>query len=349
TYMKWGLRIQNALGIFKLLILLGMALSGLAVLLGIPGFQLENPPNNFEWGTMWKGSLSGGVNAFVTGLYSVIWSFIGYSNANHALSEVKDPVRTIKRAAPLAMLLITVIYLLVNIAYYAVVSREEILGSGRIAAALFFGKLWGPHAERILSGIIACSILGNALAVLFTHGRVIQELGREGIPPFSSFFGSSQPFGTPLAGLFTQWIVNSTLVIFVPTGDAYHFMLNTSTYPISLINMFVSGGLILLKSFGDKYNWNPPFRAWKSITIFFFLSNVFLVLVPLVPPAKDFKPYENLPYWLHVLVACSISLVGVTYWFVRFRWLPRKGGYSIVRRRVVDGHGISRTVVKAVR
>ena len=31
------------------------------------------PPRNLEWGTMWTGSASGGANAFVTGLYNVIW------------------------------------------------------------------------------------------------------------------------------------------------------------------------------------------------------------------------------------------------------------------------------------
>lgn len=60
-----------------------------------------------------------------------------------------NPVRTLKRAAPLAMLLVTFVYLLVNIAYYAVVSKEEMLGSGRIVAALFFGKMWGIGAERV--------------------------------------------------------------------------------------------------------------------------------------------------------------------------------------------------------
>lgn len=54
-----------------------------------------------------------------------------------------------KIAAPLAMLSISIIYFLVNIAYFAVVSKEEILGSGRIAAALFFGRLWGPQTERV--------------------------------------------------------------------------------------------------------------------------------------------------------------------------------------------------------
>lgn len=75
--------------------------------------------------------------------------FIGYSNANYALAEVHDPVRTIKRAAPLAMISVTLVYMLVNVAYFAVVDKEEILDSGRIVAALYFGKLWGVNAERV--------------------------------------------------------------------------------------------------------------------------------------------------------------------------------------------------------
>ena len=58
-------------------------------------------------------------------------------------------MRTIKRAAPLAMSLVTLVYMLVNIAYLAVVDKEEIVGSGRIVAALYVGKLWGVNAERV--------------------------------------------------------------------------------------------------------------------------------------------------------------------------------------------------------
>lgn len=61
-------------------------------------------------------------------------SFVGYSNANYALSEVKDPIRTIKRAAPVAMLGVSTVYILINIAYFAVVSKNDILNSRRIIA-----------------------------------------------------------------------------------------------------------------------------------------------------------------------------------------------------------------------
>lgn len=59
-----------------------------------------------------------------------------------------------KLAAPLAVLSVAIAYMLANVAYFAVVPKAEILGSGRIVAALFFGKLWGVGAERVgpLSG-----------------------------------------------------------------------------------------------------------------------------------------------------------------------------------------------------
>ena len=69
-------------------------------------------------------------------------SFIGYSNANYALSEVRDPVRTIKRAAPLAMLSVSAIYLFINVAYFAVVSKDDILGSRRIVAFVICIQSW---------------------------------------------------------------------------------------------------------------------------------------------------------------------------------------------------------------
>jgi amino acid transporter len=73
--------------------------------------------------------------------------------------------------------------------------------------------------------MIALSTWGNNLASLFTHGRLIQELGREGILPWSSFFASDWPFRTPMAGMFVQWAVSSAYILLPPPGDAYLFFL----------------------------------------------------------------------------------------------------------------------------
>ncbi|KAJ7053658.1 APC amino acid permease [Mycena amicta] len=349
TLPTLGLRLQNTLGIFKLLILFGISLLGVLSLFGIlptqPGYPV---PNNFSsWHAFWDGTGSGGANGAVTALYSVIWSFIGYANANYALSEVKDPVRTIKRAAPLAMGAVSVVYMFVNVAYFAVVSKEDVLGSRRIVAALFFRNLFGPATERALSIFIALSTLGNLLAGQFTQGRVIQELGREGILPYSAFFASNKPFNAPLAGLLTQYLVSCLFVLGPPPGDAYLFMISTSSYSLALINTLVSFGLLLLhtniRPF-KAYAWSPPFVAPRTVAVFFFLSNVFLLVVPLVPPPAGKRVYEGLPYFLHAAVSLLISLLGLAYWAIWVLWLPRRGGYALVREWVMQDDGVSRWV-----
>ncbi|OAX41008.1 amino acid transporter [Rhizopogon vinicolor AM-OR11-026] len=351
AFLNYGLKLQNALGFFKLFVLLVIAISGLFSLAGVPGFTVRagyDIPHNYRWSSLWEGS-DIGLNAFVTGMYNVIWSFIGYSNANYALSEVRDPIRTIKRAAPFAMLLVTLAYLAVNVAYFGVVSKQDMLGGGTMAAALFFRNIFGPATERMLSAIIALSTLGNLLSILFAQGRVVQELGRDGVLPFSSFFASSKPFDAPLAGLFTQWLVSAIIMVAAPPGDAYLFMINLTSYPLAIFNLLISGGLLLLYTPAFKaYDWRPPFQAWKSVIVFFFLSNVFLAIVPMIPPSPGFDVYEHLPYWSHVVIALSIGLIGIAYWFVFFDWIPRKRGYRIVEETVLQDDGVSRSVLRKI-
>ncbi|KAI5995149.1 APC amino acid permease [Pisolithus albus] len=346
-----GVTLQDTLGMFKLVVLLLISASGLFSLVGIPGFavgETYSQPHNFEWTTFWEGS-NMNANAFTNGVYLVIWSFIGYSNANYALSEVRNPVQTIKRAGPLAMLLVTIVYVLVNIAYYAVVSKGDILESGTIAAALFFRNLFGPATERVLSVVIGLSILGNILAVLFSQGRVNQELGREGILPCSQLLASNGPFDAPFFGLFIQSLVSILTVLLTPAGDAYAFVVNFTSYPLALFNLLISGGLLLLYTHPYKsYNWNPPYRAPKYVVTFFFLSNVFLVVVPIIPPSNGFEIYEHLPYYSHVVMSLAVGLAGVLYWFVCFDYLPRKSGYRLQQDTITEANGRARQVIRRI-
>lgn len=350
-FMKWGVRMQDWVGIFKVFVLLAIILSGVFHLLGVPGFGLEDgveAPHNLEWNTMWEDTTKD-VNSLVTGMFNVAWAYIGYHNANYVLSEVKNPIRTIKIAAPVAVLFVAMVYLSVNIAYFAVVSKDDILGSRQIVAALFFRNLFGARIEKTLSIIIALSTLGNISVTLFAYGRVIQELGREAILPWSPFFASNKPFGTPLAGLTTTALVSSAIMIAAPPGDAYLLMLSMSAYPLAIFNTLVSAGLMLLSTrWYRSYNWRPPFRAYKPIVVWFFFANLFLITAPFVPPAPGFKQYEHLPYWSHAVVAVSISLIGICYWLVRFNWLPRKGGYMLRRQWIKTEDGSSRATFRKV-
>lgn len=96
----------------------------------------------------------------------VIWSYIGFSNVNYALAEVKNPQRTVRIAGPLAIGVVAILYLLANVAYFAGATKDEITSSGRLVAALLFRNVYGPKAERALSVFVALSALGNVLSVV---------------------------------------------------------------------------------------------------------------------------------------------------------------------------------------
>ncbi|KAL2434854.1 High-affinity methionine permease [Exophiala dermatitidis] len=337
--LKWGLRLQNLLGFIKLIIVLLIVVSGWAALGG--ALKIDKP-HNFD--NAFAGT-TGSAYGVVTALYNVIWSYIGYSNANYALSETRNPVRTIKVAAPAALIAVAVLYMLVNIAYFAAVPKDEIVSSGRILAASFFRNVFGNSAERALSVFVALSAFGNVLSVIFSQGRLVQELGREGILPFSRFWASNKPFNAPLAGLFEHWLVSVIIMLAPPPGDAYNFILNVISYPLSIVNAFVAAGLLFLYIKPNKFGWSPPFRATWPVVVLFLLSNVYLAAAPFVPPEHGQNVYNDLPYYLHCVVGIGIIAAGGLYWLVWAVILPRIGRYELVREtRVSELDGWERSV-----
>ncbi|KAJ5980321.1 Amino acid/polyamine transporter I [Penicillium waksmanii] len=338
--LKWGIRLTNFLGAIKLIVMLFIVVSGWVALAGHTKIEA---PHNFR--NAFEGTKGGGYS-IVMALYNVIWSFIGYSNANYVLSETKNPVRTLKIAAPVAIISVGILYMFVNIAYFAAVPKQEMLDSGTLVAAAFFKNMFGKQAEKAMSVLVALSAFGNVLSVIFSQGRIVQELGREGALPFSKIWASNWPLNSPAAGLFEHWVVSAIIMLAPPPGDAYNFLLNLISYPLSIINVFVGAGLVYIYLTREKNfpNWSPGIRATLPVAIFFTLSNVYLVIAPYIPPSDGQSVYEDLPYFLHCVVALGVFASGAVYYLVWAVLLPRWGGYILVKETVVDADGWSRSV-----
>lgn len=97
------------LGIIKLLVIFLIAVMGFVAL---AGHMKIDKPHNFS------GAFDDVTNspyAIVAALYNVIWSYLGYNNANYAMSEMRKPVRTLKIAGPLALGLVAIMYIFCNV------------------------------------------------------------------------------------------------------------------------------------------------------------------------------------------------------------------------------------------
>lgn len=339
--VKAGLFLANALGVFKVLIIIFISITGWVALGGGIKNKDFHLPHNFH--DAFKGTTPTGFG-IVNALYNVIWSYVGYSNANYALGEIKNPIKVLRVAAPTALVIISILYMLVNIAYYAVVPAEEIRNSGRIVVASFFRYAFGEKAEKAASVFVALSTLGNVLSVIFSQGRIVQQLGREGSLPFSRFFATLKPFNSPFVGLFEHWVICIITMLAPPPGDAYNFVLNLVSYPLNVVNTCVALGLLWVKWNAHKghQSWNPPIRAPWSVVAFFFVASLYLIAAPYIPPSDGQSVYKSLPYWIHPVVTWGIFAVGAAYWLVWTVILPKWGKYTLVSKEVMGDDGFWR-------
>lgn len=170
-FLKTGILIQNSLGWVKILVVIIMLFASLLAFLraGVPGSAAT--VNFVSWEEIWRDSIWRW-GAVSTAIFKVSYSYAGYDNVNNVMNEVKNPIRTLKTAAPAALLTICIFYLLLNLAYFSVLPVDEVRSSGELIAGLFFQKLFGQGpAQTILPILIALSAFGNVMVVTFALVR----------------------------------------------------------------------------------------------------------------------------------------------------------------------------------
>ncbi len=77
--------------------------------------KVHNPHLNFE------DSFSGPVSPYgvTNALYKIIFSYAGFENAFNVVNEVRNPIKQIRRNGFIALFIVTILYILANIAYFA--------------------------------------------------------------------------------------------------------------------------------------------------------------------------------------------------------------------------------------
>ena len=115
--------VQDIFTAAKVLALVTIIIAGLTWL----GFghtsNLSNPMSNTDWSP----------SRLSLAFYSGLFSYAGWNYLNFVTEELKDPNKNLPRAIYISMPLVTVTYLLANVAYFSVLNTSEILASNAVA------------------------------------------------------------------------------------------------------------------------------------------------------------------------------------------------------------------------
>ncbi|KAK0102081.1 hypothetical protein ONS96_006045 [Cadophora gregata f. sp. sojae] len=325
---KWSLRFSNYVGVVKVGILIFISITGFVVL-GGGVTSIPDPGANFR--NAFEGT-TGDASGVVRALVRVNYAYEGYANAFNVVNEIKNPIRTIKWAGPLSLFIVAVLYVFVNIAYFAAVPKEGIIGSQTAAAAIFFEAVFGSgNAGRGLSFLILVSSFGNLVSNLIGAGRIIRECGRQGVLPYPAFWASTQPFGTPLGPYLLKYVLTLLMIVAPPFGDAFDFVVDLKSYPDAVFVLVMAVGLYIIRRNRKRINAEAPeFRAWDVVVIFWILIQVLLLVMPWVPPAGGiYAGSVSFFYATYCFTGLGILAACALYYWVWVHFLPKRGGYAI--------------------
>ncbi|KAJ5953026.1 Amino acid/polyamine transporter I [Penicillium vulpinum] len=326
-HTRWSLRLANAIGMVKLVTLIFIAISGLVVLGGHTA--VKDPKANFR--SAFDGTNAATAYGATNALTKVWFSYAGYENAFNVVNEVRNPTKTLKWSAPLSLGLTAVLYILANIAYFSAASKEEILESKVVAAGVFFEKVFGTGgAASALNFLICMSAFGNLLAVLIGQSRMLRECGRQGVLPFTSFWTSTRPFGTPLGPYFVKWSLTVVMILAPPAGDAFSFVVDLGVYAASFFGSILTIGLVITRIRRARLNLPAPeYKAWNITVAFAILSNLYMVVMPWYPPSTGANG-GDVSFWYATYCAVALGIIGVcgVYYYVWIKLLPRIQGFK---------------------
>jgi APA family basic amino acid/polyamine antiporter len=161
--------------------------------------------------------------ALGSGLLATMFAYDGWIHVGTMAGELKNPKKDLPRAIFLGLGLVTVVYLLISLAFLYVAPLSTVANNLNISSQVAH-VVFGPLGGKIITIGIMVSVYGALNGFVMTGIRVPYVMGYLGYLPFSRGFRSLNRGGVPWLGGCLQFIV-ALLMILSGTFDTITNML----------------------------------------------------------------------------------------------------------------------------
>ncbi|KAJ9104097.1 hypothetical protein QFC20_004675 [Naganishia adeliensis] len=160
------------------------------------------------------------ISSYAIALYSGLWAFDGYDQANYVAGQLKNPTKDIPRVIHFSMFTVLSLFLATNVAYFLVLPLPIVAQSNTVA--LDFGtKVFGKTGAVIFSVVVAVSCFGALNGSFFTTARLIQSSAKEAFLP--KVFTRLSSRNTPDNALALQTLLTLCFIVF---GGGFRGLVN---------------------------------------------------------------------------------------------------------------------------
>ena len=285
--VELGAKVQDALTILKVLLVSGLVVAGF--LWGEGSFSNIKYTQSLAFDFAdWK--------SIGLSLMFVMFAYSGWNSATYIGSEIKNPKKVIPRSLLISTVIVTLLYLLLNMFFVYAIPMGQMAGEpeiGGVAAGYAFGSV----AETVISLLISFALFSSLSAFIILGPRVYYSMSRDGY--FFRFVSKVHPrFKVPQNALLLQSIIAIVLVL----SGTFEQILAYMGFSLGIFPILAVLGVFKLR-IRQKSTMKMP--GYPFVHAFFILMNLAILVL-----AYFERPWES-----NIAILTALSGIPVFYWF----------------------------------
>ncbi|KAJ2816409.1 hypothetical protein IWW50_006513, partial [Coemansia erecta] len=320
----WSLRLINLLTVVKIAVILVIVITGIVAAAG--GIHVEH---NDNWSRGFAGT-KGDAHDYASALTKVFWAYDGFTNLVYSLGELRRPERNLPWSIGGAVVIVGVLYVMANVAFFIVVPIDVAINSEEILAAEFTFRVFGHTMGQIaLPILIGFSVFGAICAQTYGVSRLLDSANEVGFIPYGRRFCGNHPrLGTPVNSLVAIYALTLLYLFAPPPGKVFDLLVDFVQWSTWLFYGLAAAGAIVLR-FTKPHHPLRTFKSFHPLNIMFIAFCIYITVFPFVPPTNGISdtPY---PFYLSPLLGLISTLLGVIPWYFRMYWWPKKTGINLM-------------------
>ncbi|MDH3321843.1 MAG: amino acid permease [Flavobacteriaceae bacterium] len=237
----------------------------------------------------WKSEIF--LPGFAVSLLYVTYAYTGWNSAAYIVGEIDDPKRNLPKALLIGTLLVTVLYILLQIVFLKHASVDQMVGKVEIAS-ISFSNLFGSSGATWVGAFIAIQLIATISGYLWIGSRITYAMAKE--HAIWKPIAVQNKNGIPVRALWLQAAISIVLTL---TGSFDEVMLYAS-FVLQLMGTLTVASVFWLKA--KKNSFKSPLKPF--IQIVFIVFSIWALGYMLVE-----RPKESMIGLLFVLVG------GITY------------------------------------